>query len=215
MNKLWLIIGHLGVVISLIACTRLTASTDISSLTAITPAALSASPTTVNLTQTAIANSVNALFTQTAVVVASATRYAEQFPSPVPTQDPEQDPIQVARFWLNAFGEIDTERVARYTCQANAEQVSNQLSFMWAFSGSANALLQLLSGYRANLDFSQTIDFSDVTISIISQSPTVAVVYAQGEITASVGGQFQTREISQELPMIYEDQRWKVCENQN
>ena len=157
-------------------------------------------------TKMALAQAVNDLFTQTAVAAIGAAQFAAANPSPVlptATTDPDQDPASVAHLWMDSFFTSQATIVARYTCRAQAQNVSNTSMMTNLLLGSLNGLL----GGAAQTN----IDLSLVKYSVTQNAGATATVHMAGQINESVGGSFKTILINEDMIMAYEDGRWKYC----
>ena len=160
-------------------------------------------------TDAAVAEAVNMLFTQTAVAHATAIVFSAAYPSPVPTEDPDQDPAYAARLCFSAFYQNDPAVVARYTCDQQLEQTSENMFWMGLLTGGLQGFFgQLIPG----VDVGVGVDTSHLIFTVQERNAGRATVHMGGELTVTVAGGFQTDTVDELLTMIYEDGRWKVCE---
>ena len=134
-------------------------------------------------------------------------------PSSVPPTSPpdsDQDPAEAARRFLTATFEADGVTMARYTCSRDSEVGGFAGILVTLMLGSANAFLsEFAPGAVAS------VDFSDVTFSIVSRSGSQATVRAYGQVIFTIGGGFQQRHLDMEIPLVYESRRWRACGNIN
>ncbi|MBZ0275065.1 MAG: hypothetical protein K8I60_02900 [Anaerolineae bacterium] len=209
MKKWFFIVGVLVLAVLLVSCTGTSSPTQVAELPTTTANLTTAVPETSNpqaLTETAIADSVNALFAGTAAAAGNATQYAITNPSATPTPDPEQDPAVVASLWFAGFLTADGTATGRYTCAEEAKTVSQAGLVMGVLSLFATDFLQ---GYVPGA--SSEIDMTHTTYTVIQQGRETATVQIGGEMTFALSGGFVTRPVDGKLGLVYEDNRWKVC----
>lgn len=157
-------------------------------------------------TQTALVDTVARLFEGTTVAGTATREFALTNPAPTATSDPDQDPAEAARRYLTAALSADGAALARYTCARDAEAMGMGGAFLSMLFGSANAFL---SGIVPGAEMS--IDLSDVTFTVTSQSGSQATVETYGEMTVVIGGAFQKQPVDGFVNLIYEGGRWRQC----
>ncbi|TVR19242.1 MAG: hypothetical protein EA396_12860 [Anaerolineaceae bacterium] len=161
-----------------------------------------------------VEDAVAALFTATAVA-SSQQDYSPTIEPTIataitamPTQRPvDQDPTQVAEIWYAATMAADGVTLARYTCRASSSQASDAMFLFGALTGGLSELSGgMLDGLMPQIDTSQ------IRASLLNEQSGRASVRLLGETYMSFLGAFETVQVDTVLNLVYEDNRWKVCD---
>lgn len=121
-------------------------------------------------------------------------------PSPMP------GPEEGAREWIDAIANQDGNRILKYTCLAQRENVQELSVWVSAFSGVA----KLFSLGSVTVDFEG--DVSDLHFETISQTGDQAKVRVYGELRVSPAkGIADAYQVDQEWDLIRENGTWRWC----
>jgi len=115
---------------------------------------------------------------------------------------PGDSPEQAAKEWIEAFVNLDGNKLAERTCAAQQENVQSGAMWVSAFA----ALGQMFTGQRTKADIS---DLRFVTIG--RSGSDIAQVRVTGVIRISVLAIAQTQQVDETWQMIREAGRWKWC----
>ena len=110
-------------------------------------------------------------------------------------------PTAAARAWLESVAAMDGNRTASLTCDAAQESLMMGTGFL--------AAAQVLSGQM--LGTGADMDVSDVHFKEVSRSGDSATVHASGTMRVAILGVSQGQEMDEDIPMVREDGKWKVC----
>ncbi len=110
-------------------------------------------------------------------------------------------PENAAREWLQAFGNLDGNKLAERTCAA--QQANVQQAGMWT---SAFAILgQMMIGQQGKTDV------SSLNFTTVRSSGDTAYVRVTGQIRAAVLALATTQNVDETWRMVREDGKWKWC----
>lgn len=124
------------------------------------------------------------------------------------TQAALNDPAVSAQQWLIGALAADGLLLGRYTCRADEALVSDAALTANVLEGLLIGAVQSFFGVSVNTD----VDMMDATFTVPEETDTTALVETGGYIRIIVSGSFETRELRGTMHLVYEDNRWKVCE---
>lgn len=121
-------------------------------------------------------------------------------------QDETTDPAYSTEMWLIAVVSGDGFELGYYTCRADAEVISNQAMTVDILGRMA------LQAFVPNFDLTVQVDTRDVDFVVLQQSESQALVEVTGEMRINLGSAFETLEVDTIITVIWENDRWRVCE---
>jgi len=110
-------------------------------------------------------------------------------------------PEKGAQEWLQAFANLDGNKLAERTCAA--QQANVQQAGLWA--SVFNIFGQQTIGQQGKTDV------SDLKFTTVNRSGNTARVRVTGQIRVSVLALSQTEEVDETWRMVLEDGKWKWC----
>lgn len=122
---------------------------------------------------------------------------------PLPGTNTNGPPEQAAQEWIDAIVNQDGNRMLKYTCLAQREDV--QQASMW-FSAFA-VLGQLFTNRSVQIEG----DISDLKFETVNQNGDQAEVRVYGELRVAVLGSAQAQQVDERWQMIYENDTWRWC----
>lgn len=114
---------------------------------------------------------------------------------------PADSPEKAAKEWLEAWANLDGNKLAERTCDAQQETVQSGAIWLSAFA----ALGQMFTGQRTQADI------SDLRFVTISRSDDTAQVRVTGEIRTAVLAIAQKQQVDETWQMVREGGKWKWC----
>ena len=114
---------------------------------------------------------------------------------------PTDSPEQAAREWLDALLNLDGNKLAERTCDAQEEDVQSGAIWRSAIA----AFGEMLTGQR------EQADISDLQFVTISKSGDTAQVRVTGEIRTAVLAIAQKQQVDETWQMVREGGKWKWC----
>lgn len=114
---------------------------------------------------------------------------------------PTDSPDKAAKEWLEAWTNLDGNKLAERTCDAQQENVQSGAIWVSAFA----ALGEMFTGQRTQ------VDTSDLHFVPISKSGDTAQIRVTGEIRSAVLAIAQTQEVDETWLIVREGGKWKWC----
>ena len=110
-------------------------------------------------------------------------------------------PERAAQEWLQAFGNLDGNKLAERTCAAQQENI--QQAGLWA--SVFGIFGQMTIGQQGKTDV------SDLKFTTVRSSGDEAYVRVTGQIRVAVLALSQTQKVDETWRMVKEDGKWKWC----
>lgn len=112
-------------------------------------------------------------------------------------------PENAAREWLQAFGNLDGNKIAERTCAA--QQANVQQAGLWT------SAITLIGQYLVGQGLQGKTDVSSLNFTTVRSSSDVAYVRVTGQIRAAVLAFATTQNVDETWKMVREDGKWKWC----
>jgi hypothetical protein len=118
------------------------------------------------------------------------------------------NPAWVTRQWLNAAVAGDDRRVQYHTCQRILDETQRASGIL----GSVNSFDGFSVGdMTVSFDIGVDTDVSGVRYRTVEEREQRAVVQLDGNVTMNVVGIARDVPLTIDVPLIREDNRWKIC----
>lgn len=111
-------------------------------------------------------------------------------------------PDVAARQWFQAIVDQDGNAAARLTCDGQQDALMT--------GGIALMIVSMLG--NEFIGASPDLDMSDLEFRTVREDGDTATVHVGGQLRAAILLISQPTDMDQDIPMIREDGRWKVCE---
>jgi tetratricopeptide (TPR) repeat protein len=122
------------------------------------------------------------------------------------TPTPEDDPAYSASQWLEGAITSHSILLEQYTCASDAQIISENPGQRYVLK----SLLIIMMD--SSPDPTIEVDFTDLTFEATEQTADTATVHLSGRISIDVGESVQLADMDDDLYLVYEEPRWRVCQ---
>jgi hypothetical protein len=115
----------------------------------------------------------------------------------------EDAPAQGAREWIDGVTNLDGNKILKYTCLAQRDNVKQ--ASMWA------SAFSVLGQMFTNPNLKIEGDTSDLKFETVSREGNRAEVRVYGELRVAFSGVAEAHQIDERWQMVYENETWRWC----